>query len=152
MFRKSSLACVSLSVLLLGACSEPSQLAGANNDVIPASAITTESEPLNQSFSDLSWSKCIFELDKIEALRGRNLDDLDAGYTSARNQFLTDCMAANDAAREFKHLDEMSRYLAGREKRKPNEMTLNSGDRSLPDETGERIKRVQERELSQESK
>lgn len=151
MFRKSSLVCVSLSALLLGACSEPSQLAGANNDVIPASAITTGSEPLNQSFSDLGWAKCIFELDKIEALRSRNLDDLDVGQTSARNQFLMDCMSANDAAIDFKHLDEMSRYLVGRDKGKPNQMTLNSGDRSLPDETGQRIKSMQERELSHES-
>jgi hypothetical protein len=117
-----------------------------------ASCAPDPDRPLHEDARDLAWSKCIFELDKIEALRGRNLDDLDNGHTSARNQFLMDCMSGNDAAIDFKHLDEMSRYLAGRDKRKPNEMTLNSGDRSLPDETGERIKRMQERELSRESK
>ena len=131
---------------MFSACSEPAQLAGSNNDGYPGSAITTGSEPLNQSVSDLAWAKCIFELDKVEALRGRNLDNLDSGHTSARNQFLMDCMSANDAAIDFKHLDEMSRYLAGRDIRKPNQMTLNSGDRSLPDETGGRIKRMQKGE------
>jgi hypothetical protein len=89
--------------------------------------------PLHENPKDLAWSKCIFELDKIEALRGRNLDDLDVGLTSARNQFLMDCMSAHDTAIDFKHLDEMSAYLAQRDKRAPGNMTLNSGDRSLPD-------------------
>jgi len=86
--------------------------------------------PLHTTRSDLAWSKCIFELDKIEAIRGRNLDDLDKGLTSARNQFMMDCVTAQDAAVTFAQIDEMNRYLAQRDERKPADMTLNSGDRS----------------------
>lgn len=87
----------------------------------------------------MAWWKCIFELDKIEAIRGRNLDDLDKGLTSARNQFMMDCMTANNAAIKFEHLSEMSTYLAAKEKRKPSDMTLNSGDRKLPEDPAKQV-------------
>lgn len=80
--------------------------------------------------TDRSWSKCIFELDKVEAIRGRNLDDLDNGYTSARNQFMMDCMASFGDAPTGKYFDELSKYKANLDgKHKPHDMTLNSGVR-----------------------
>ncbi|WP_298287132.1 hypothetical protein [Novosphingobium sp.] len=114
--------------LVLSSCSP----ANAPDD--PKKGQTTDpNAPLHSRNSDLAWSKCIFELVKIEATRGRNLDDLDKGHTSARNQFMMDCVTAQDAAVTSPQLDEMGRYLTQRDKRKPSDMTLNSGDRSMPE-------------------
>ena len=78
-----------------------------------------------------AWANCLFELDKIEAIRGRNLDDLNVRGSIARNQFMVDCMATTDAIVSPELLAEMSRYAANTT-RKPNDLNLTSGTRSLP--------------------
>lgn len=78
-----------------------------------------------------AWAQCLFELDKVEAIRGRNLDDLNLGGSVARNQFMIDCMATTDAVISPELLLEMSRYAANKE-RSPSNMNLNSGTRRLP--------------------
>ena len=97
-------------------------------------------QALDQSGSDLAWSKCIFELDKIEALRGRNLDDLDIGLSSARNQFMLDCMTAHDAPITVSQTLEMAKYAVDKEKRNAKNMTLNSGNRTLPEDPTKAVK------------
>ncbi len=77
-----------------------------------------------------AWAQCLFELDKVEAIRGRNLDDLNLGGSVARNQFMVDCLSADEALHP-KLVVEMSRYAA-KKGRLPNEMNLNSGTRKLP--------------------
>ena len=68
------------------------------------------------------WTQCLFELDKVEAIRGRNLDDLNRGGAVARNQFLMDCLATRDVL-SLEIVQEMSRYKAN-EGRTPSEMNL----------------------------
>lgn len=75
MFRTKVLAVVASLAFASSACSDDPP---HKSKVVGAVTLGAD-EPLDQSFSDLGWSKCIFELDKIEAIRGRNLDDLDAG-------------------------------------------------------------------------
>lgn len=118
--------------LALASCSP----ASVPDDAPVAEATMDPNTPLHETKSDLAWSKCIFELDKIEAIRGRNLDDLDKGLTSARNQFMMDCVTAEDAVVTFPQLDEMNRYLTKRDQRKSADMTLNSGDRTMPKSQG----------------
>jgi hypothetical protein len=121
-----------ITALMLVSCSPASEAdAPAPEPTIDANS------PLHKTASDLAWSKCIFELDKIEAIRGRNLDDFDRGITSARNQFMMDCITAQDAAVTFPQLDEMNRYLRQRDRRKPSDIMLNSGDRSMPKSEGQ---------------
>ena len=88
--------------------------------------------PLGQTPTTLAWSKCIFELDKVEAIRGRNLDDLDKGRTVARNQFILDCLTAHDSAVTWQQTDEMFLYARDKANRKPSDVTLNSGNRTMP--------------------
>lgn len=76
-----------------------------------------------------AWAKCIFELDKVEAIRGRNLDDLDKGGSIARNQFMMDCLAVERTGPTMEQLDEMSRYMTEKQKREPSDMSLNNGKR-----------------------
>ena len=77
-----------------------------------------------------AWAQCLFELDKVEAIRGRNLDDLNLGGSVARNQFMMDCLSAKQVLHP-ELVVEMSRY-AGKKGRSPREMNLNSGTRKLP--------------------
>lgn len=78
-----------------------------------------------------AWADCLFELDKIEAIRGRNLDDLNARGSVARNQFMVDCMAATEAVISPELIEEMSRYASSKAS-SPRDMNLNSGTRKLP--------------------
>jgi len=73
-------------------------------------------------------------------MRGRNLDDFDIGITSARNQFMVDCMTALDVPITSRQTLEMSEYAAAKDKRKPGNMTLNSANRSLPEDPAEAVK------------
>lgn len=76
-----------------------------------------------------AWAKCLFELDKIEAIRGRNLDDLNKGIAVARNQFMVDCLNVEKAGPTLEQLSEMSQYAAESEKRASSDMSLNNGKR-----------------------
>jgi len=76
-----------------------------------------------------AWSKCLFELDKIEAVRGRNLDDLDKGGSVARNQFMMDCLAVEGAGPTLDQISEMSSYAVAKKNRSPSDMSLNNGKR-----------------------
>lgn len=84
-----------------------------------------------KSHARKAWAKCLFELDKVEALRGRNLDDLNSSGAVARNQFMMDCFSATDATLTPELLEEMGRYAANNE-RSPSDTNLNSGTRKLP--------------------
>lgn len=88
-------------------------------------ATTEAGGPLNMSFEKKAWAECVFELDKIEIIHGRNLDDLDDGNTSARNQFMVDCLAARDAPAMGK-MGDFAKYLDGRDSRRPRDMMINS--------------------------
>ena len=77
-----------------------------------------------------AWSRCVVELDKVEAVRGRNLDDLNARGSVARNQFMMDCITAEGATLTPELLEEMGRYAA-QAGRAPTDMSLNSGTRKL---------------------
>jgi hypothetical protein len=81
----------------------------------------------------LAWRQCMFELDKIEAIRGRNLDDLNRGMGVARNQFLMDCMASRTSILLPEHLDDMMRYAAPARAKlsPPAELNLNNGTKRL---------------------
>ena len=76
-----------------------------------------------------AWAKCIFELDKVEAVRGRNLDDLDKGFSVARNQFMGDCLWAQHEEFTTEQMKEMSDYAATKQNRTPNDISLNNGKR-----------------------
>ena len=76
-----------------------------------------------------AWASCLFELDKVEAIRGRNLDDLNKGGTNARNQFMMDCMWTHGQAPQLDQLRDMSEYLARTKDRLPGDLNLNNGKR-----------------------
>ncbi len=76
-----------------------------------------------------AWAKCQFELDKIEAIRGRNLDDLDKGLSVARNQFMMDCLNVEFGSVTIDQVTEMSKYANDRKSRAPDDMSLNNGKR-----------------------
>lgn len=78
-----------------------------------------------------AWANCLFELDKVEAIRGRNLDDLNLGGSVARNQFLVDCMATTEGNLTPELISEMGNYAAKKDRR-AIEMSLNTGTRALP--------------------
>jgi len=78
-----------------------------------------------------AWAECLFELDKVEAVRGRNLDDLNLGLSVARNQFMVDCLAATDAVISPELIEELGKYAANK-RRLPSDLNLNSGTRKLP--------------------
>lgn len=78
---------------------------------------------------DRAWANCIFELDKVEAVRGRNLDDLDKGLTVARNQFMMDCLWTQHVELTKTQLDDMGNYAASKKDRAPTDVSLNSGKR-----------------------
>lgn len=114
MFR---IVAIFLGSILLSACN-----AKAEN--------TTESKTKeNGHVDELAWSKCLFELDKIEAIRGRNLDDLDKGDSIARNQFMMDCLATLREFPTFEQLEDMGRYKASKMTRNANDISLNNGKR-----------------------
>lgn len=97
-----------LSVFAISACHAP------NND---------------EAAAKRAWTKCLFELDKIEAARGRNLDDLDKGGSVARNQFMMDCLAVEDAGPTLDQISEMSSYAVAKKGRVLSDMSLNNGKR-----------------------
>lgn len=88
-----------------------------------------QNENRENAKANAAWAKCTFELDKIEALRGRNLDDLDKGGSVARNQFLMNCLAVEGAGPTVDQISEMSTYAANKAKRSTNDVSLNSGER-----------------------
>lgn len=93
-------------------------------------AVSACQGPMNQDkAAKQAWTKCIFELDKVEAIRGRNLDDLDKGGTVARNQFMMDCLAVENAGPTMEQLVELNRYMTEKQKREPSDMSLNNGKR-----------------------
>jgi hypothetical protein len=75
--------------------------------------------------SKQAWNDCKFELAKIEAIRGRNLDDLNRGIAVARNQFLNDCMATKNQSIPAGGVEDAAAYAAAANVRKPNEIRLN---------------------------
>lgn len=77
--------------------------------------------------SKVAWRKCLFELDKVEAIRGRNLNDLNRGSAVARNQFLMDCMGAMADELTWEQIDEMSEYAFRSKKSDPALLNLNNG-------------------------
>ena len=76
-----------------------------------------------------AWAYCLFELDKIEAIRGRNLDDLDKGNAVARNQFMMDCLWTKNAAPSLEHISDMGDYKGGAQSRSSHDISLNNGKR-----------------------
>ena len=78
-----------------------------------------------------AWWRCVFELDKVEAIRGKNLDDLNTRGSVARNQFMMDCVTAEGATLTPELLQEMNEYAA-QAGRAPTDISLNSGTRKLP--------------------
>lgn len=101
----------------------------ADGSSVGAKDVATEDAAANDVVAKRAWAKCIFELDKIEATRGRNLDDLDKGGSVARNQFMMDCLNVEFGSVTMDQLDEMERYKSGRAKRSPSDMSLNNGKR-----------------------
>lgn len=88
--------------------------------------------PLGLSAPQKAWWECKLDLGKIEALRGRNLDDLNQGGAVARNQFLMDCMTAKDEPISLAMLDEMTKYAAI--KRKSSDVRFNrASDGPVPE-------------------
>ena len=80
--------------------------------------------------SKVAWRNCLFELDKVEAIRGRNLNDLNRGSAVARNQFLMDCMGATADEITKDQLDEMAAYARQSDASKntdPTSINLNNG-------------------------
>ena len=70
------------------------------------------------------WHECNFELSKVEAVRGRNLDDLNKGIAIARNQFLVDCMISKTPKLLPYMMEDMSSYAKDKS-RQPSDITSN---------------------------
>jgi hypothetical protein len=77
------------------------------------------------SKSDEAWAECMFELDKIEAIRGRNLDDLNRGISVARNQFLVDCMSAKAAVISPDQFSDLGNYSGPSQSAQRNAADIN---------------------------
>lgn len=112
------LVCILAALAVLSGCSRPTPADDAKTSDVKAQART-------------AWTRCLFELDKVEVIRGRNLDDLNLRGSVARNQFMMDCMSAAEATVTPELLLEMTSYAAKKE-RGPSDMNLNSGMRKLP--------------------
>lgn len=85
----------------------------------------TSKDSLGLPRSKQAYYECKFDLAKIEAIRGRNLDDLNRGVAIARNQFLADCMAAKNQFIPDGGLEDQMAYTGKTQGRKPNEIRLN---------------------------
>lgn len=84
---------------------------------------TASEEPLGMSLPKQAWWECKFELGKLEALRGRNLDDLNQRGAVAASQFLMDCMTSKNQPILPEMLDEMGKYKSA--KRIPTDVRFN---------------------------
>lgn len=113
-----------MTVLALTGCTPPSA-----NDNIPPTSASAENDLLP---TKVAWRKCQFELDKVEAVRGRNLDDLNRGMAVARNQFLMDCMGATADEMTKEQFDEMAAYARRSDASKNSDPTYTSLNNGLP--------------------
>ena len=84
---------------------------------------TATEEALGMSSPRKAWWQCKFELGKLEALHGRNLDDFNRGIAVAENQFLMDCMTSKDQPISPEMTDEMGKYASA--KRNPTDVRFN---------------------------
>jgi hypothetical protein len=91
--------------------------------------VSSDTKIVDDANTSKAWSECLFELDKVESIRGRNLDDLNKGQFIARNQFLVDCMSAKTPKFLPEHIRNMSTYAGGQPSRSPTDINLNNGRR-----------------------
>ena len=109
---------IGLMAVALSGCSKPEWF-----------QTNSKEQKSNEIEAKVAWRQCVFELDKIEAIRGRNLDDLNKGLSVARNQFLMDCLASKTNELLHEQVMNMTKYAspAQSRSRSPDDISLNAG-------------------------